>query len=87
MKIKNVNWIILIIISLDYTYDITINFQEYNVYNQSINGSPVLGDHNTGILVLYKILKKNHNTGTNFYTSDRQVQEIPINKQNMIISF
>ena len=28
------------------------------------------------IPVLYKILKKNHNTGTNFYTSDRQVQEI-----------
>jgi hypothetical protein len=32
-----VNWIILIIISLDYTYDIAINFQEYNVYNQLIN--------------------------------------------------
>jgi hypothetical protein len=31
----------------------------------------------TGISVLYKILKKIHNTGTNFYTSDRQVQEIP----------
>ena len=31
----------------------------------------------TGIPVLYKILKKIHNTGTNFYTSDRQVQEIP----------
>ena len=30
----------------------------------------------TGIPVLYKILKKIHNTGTNFYTSDRQVQEI-----------
>ena len=30
----------------------------------------------TGIPVLYKILKKNHNTGTNLYTSDRQVQEI-----------
>jgi hypothetical protein len=27
----------------------------------------------TGIPVLYKILKKIHNTGTNFYTSDRQV--------------
>ena len=26
----------------------------------------------TGIPVLYKILKKIHNTGTNFYTSDRQ---------------
>jgi hypothetical protein len=26
MKIKNVNWIILIIISLDYAYDITIHF-------------------------------------------------------------
>ena len=26
---------------------------------------------------MYKILKKIHNTGTNFYTSDRQVQEIP----------
>jgi hypothetical protein len=37
MKIKNVNWIILIIISLDYAYDITIHFQKYNVYNQSIN--------------------------------------------------
>ena len=37
MKIKNVNWIILIIISLDYTQDITRNFQEYNVYNQSVN--------------------------------------------------
>jgi hypothetical protein len=32
----------------------------------------------TGIPVLYKILKKIHNTGTNFYTSDRQVQEIPV---------
>ena len=30
----------------------------------------------TGIPVLYKVLKKIHNTGTNFYTSDRQVQEI-----------
>ena len=30
----------------------------------------------TGIPVLYKILKKIHNTGINFYTSDRQVQEI-----------
>jgi hypothetical protein len=30
----------------------------------------------TGIPVLYKILKKIHNAGTNFYTSDRQVQEI-----------
>jgi hypothetical protein len=37
MKIKKVNWIILIIISLDYTYDITLFFSEYNVYNQSIN--------------------------------------------------
>jgi ABC-type proline/glycine betaine transport system permease subunit len=27
------------------------------------------------LLLLYKILKKIHNTGTNFYTSDRQVQE------------
>ena len=35
MKIKNVNWIILIIISLGYTYDITRNFQEYSI--QSIN--------------------------------------------------
>jgi hypothetical protein len=26
--------------------------------------------------VLYKILKKINNTGTNLYTSDRQVQEI-----------
>jgi hypothetical protein len=32
----------------------------------------------TGIPVLYTILKRIHNTGTNFYTSDRQVQEIPI---------
>jgi hypothetical protein len=31
----------------------------------------------TGIPVLYKILKKIHNTGTNFYTSYHQVQEIP----------
>ena len=30
----------------------------------------------TGRPVLYKILKKIHNTGTNLYTSDRQVQEI-----------
>jgi hypothetical protein len=30
----------------------------------------------TGIPVLYKILKKIHNTGKKFYTSDRQVQEI-----------
>ena len=37
MNIKNVNWIILIIISLDYVYDITINFQEYNVPYQPIN--------------------------------------------------
>ena len=37
MKIKNVNWIILIIISLDYTYDIKINFQEYRQCIQSIN--------------------------------------------------
>jgi hypothetical protein len=27
----------------------------------------------TGIPVFYKILKKIHNTGTNFYTSDCQV--------------
>jgi hypothetical protein len=32
----------------------------------------------TGIPVLYKILIKIHNTGNFFYTSDRQVQEIPI---------
>jgi hypothetical protein len=31
----------------------------------------------TGIPVLYKILKKIHNTGKKNYTSDRQVQEIP----------
>jgi hypothetical protein len=30
----------------------------------------------TGIPVLYKILKKIHNTGKKNYTSDRQVQEI-----------
>jgi hypothetical protein len=30
----------------------------------------------TGIPVLYKILKKIHNTGKKIYTSDRQVQEI-----------
>jgi predicted nucleic acid-binding protein len=30
----------------------------------------------TGIPLLYKILKTIHNTGINFYTSDRQVQEI-----------
>jgi hypothetical protein len=33
----------------------------------------------TGIPVLYKILKKIHNTGKKIYTSDRQVQEIQIN--------
>ena len=33
-------------------------------------------NYKTGIPVLYKILKRIHNTGTNFYTSDRQVQEI-----------
>ena len=38
----------------------------------------------TGIPVLYTILKKIHNTGTNFYTSDRQVQEIP-KKKNVSI--
>ena len=32
----------------------------------------------TGIPVLYKILKKIHNTGKKNYTSDRQVQEIQI---------
>jgi hypothetical protein len=32
----------------------------------------------TGIPVLCKILKKIHNTGKKNYTSDRQVQEIPI---------
>ena len=32
----------------------------------------------TGIPVLYKIWKKIHNTGTNFYTSDRQVQKIQL---------
>jgi hypothetical protein len=32
----------------------------------------------TGIPVLYKIFKKIHNTGKKKYTSDRQVQEIPI---------
>ena len=42
MKIKNVNWIILIIISLGYTYDITRNFQEYNVYNQSIKQNMII---------------------------------------------
>jgi hypothetical protein len=31
----------------------------------------------TGIPVLYKILKKIHNTRIKNYTSDRQVQEIP----------
>jgi hypothetical protein len=31
----------------------------------------------TGIAVLYKILKKIHNTGKKNYISDRQVQEIP----------
>jgi hypothetical protein len=33
----------------------------------------------TGIPVLYKILKKIHNTGKKIYTSDRQVQDIQIN--------
>ena len=32
----------------------------------------------TGIPVLYKILKKIHNTGKKNYTSDHQVQEIPV---------
>ena len=37
MKIKNVNWIILIRISLDYTQDITRNFQDWIQRIQSIN--------------------------------------------------
>jgi hypothetical protein len=32
----------------------------------------------TGIPVLYKILKKNHNTGTNFYTSIVHNTSIPV---------
>ena len=32
----------------------------------------------TGIPILYKILKKNHNTGTNFYTSIVYNTSIPV---------
>jgi hypothetical protein len=39
----------------------------------------------TGIPVLYKILKKIHNTGKKNYTSDRQVREIHDNNNFNLI--
>ena len=58
MKIKNVNWIILIIISLDYTYDVVINFQEFNVhlYIQSMNKQT---EYDNLILEQHILSKKN----------------------------
>jgi hypothetical protein len=41
----------------------------------------------TGIPVLYKILKKNHNTGKKIYTSDRQVQEIHVQYRDVLILY
>ena len=58
MKIKNVNCIILIIISLDYTYDVVINFQEFNVhlYIQSMNKQT---EYDNLILEQHILSKKN----------------------------
>jgi hypothetical protein len=62
MKIKNVNWIILIVISLDYTYDIPILFQEYNVYDQSINKQNMIISFYSNIYFQRKIDKvQSHN--------------------------
>ena len=62
MKIKNVNCIILIIISLDYTYDIPIIFQEYNVYDQSINKQNMIISFYSNIYFQRKIDKvQSHN--------------------------